>query len=178
MKLYIANVTRQRQIANYRMPIDSDGVFSEQLRKRGTLSETIERGRQICVANQDWHEKQAQAIIDQLSVYGIIDADKVPNNLRGPVELIYRRNMPVSVNVLEACKAHNMGVKTEEGAIRREKAAIAAHEVLSQRTGETMTNLDVEFEQEEVSEMDESPIASGFNVMAKPPAGVEKRKVA
>jgi hypothetical protein len=178
MKLYIANVSRQRQLATYRMDIDDDGIFSERLRGRGAMTESVDRGKQVWVANKDWHEKQVQAIIDQLSVYGIVDADKVPNNLRGPVELVYRRDFPATRSTLEMCLAHNMGVKTEEGAIRREKAAIAAHEALAQKTGEIPAGLDIEFEQEEVSEALESPIAKGFNVMAKPPESVPARKVA
>lgn len=176
MKLFLANVSRQKQIATYRMDIDEEGNFSERLRGRGALFETVDRGKQVCVANRDWHPKQAQAIIDQLSVYGLVEAKDVATH-RGVVDLVYSRDFPTPTRVLENFRDQNFEIKIDEGTVRREKAAIAAHEILSQRTGEVPDNLAVEFEQEEVSEMGESSIAEGFNVMTKTPDNVAKRKV-
>lgn len=166
-RMYIANVSRQKQIVTYRMDIDNTGAFSERLRQNALRYETIERGRQIAVSG-DLHAEQIKTIVDQLSVYGLVAASDVPNRLRGCVDLIFNLDAPVSKKVMEAVHDHNMGVKVGEGALRREHAAVAAHEVLAQRTGETPQSFDVEFEQEEVSEMDEKSIAAGFHVVAKP----------
>jgi hypothetical protein len=169
--LYIANVSRQRQVICYRLDINKNGEVDDRMRNRAALQQTIESGKQAVVGG-DLHPNQMAQIIEQLSDYGMVGKVDVPNNLRGAVSLVFNMDAPVPRNTMMAAVQHNSGVKIDEGAQRRARAAIAAHEALQSKIDDTPKTFDVEFEQEEVSELDEKSIAQGFHVVeAEGPKG-------
>ena len=177
--LYIANVSRQRQIVNYRLDVDRKGIYQERMRLQAPRQEILAPGKQSIVGGDLGPEQIAQ-IIEQLEVYGLVGQVDVPNNLHGVAELVFNIDVPVSKHTLEVVHAHNMGMKIEEGTLRRHRAAIAANQALVRESGEIPPVFDVEFEQEEVSEMGEKSITEGFHVVPNPgpQAPTPRKKVA
>jgi hypothetical protein len=177
--LYIANVSRQRQVIFYRLETNRKGEVDDRLRLRAATQQVIESGKQAPVGG-DLHPNQMSEIIEQLTTYGMVGVVDVPNQLQGVVPLIFNIDAPVPRHIMMKVVQHNSGAKVEEGALRRERAAIATNEALKNNVDNVPQAFDVEFEQEEVSEMDEKSIAQGFHVVEKPEEGPKpgKRKAA
>jgi hypothetical protein len=163
-RLYVTNVSRQRQVLCYRLDINRKGEVDPRMANRAALQQAIDSGNQAVVGG-DLHPDQIAQIVDQLSAYGMVGVVDVPNNLRGPVPFIFNIDAPVPRNVAMAVVQHNSGVKLADGAKRRERAAVAANEALKSKIDDTPQVFDVEFEQEEVSDLDEKAIAQGFHVV-------------
>lgn len=174
MRLYVANLTLHRQDIHYRLDFVDDKGPSRRGAAPPPRKQSIEKGRQVCIGG-DLHISQVEDIVSQLSRYGMIGEADLPQ-LRGKryVPYVYNLDKHVSVAAMRAVAAHNKGVKLDEGADRREKAALAANEALvSKIMDEEPPKFEVEFEQLDVSELDESRIEAGFRIdhSAKPKPG-------
>lgn len=178
--LYIANCTPMRQLVMYKLMHDAKGIYQPSLASRSPFQEVIEPGRQVALAGK-LHMEQMNEIIDQLSAFGMIAASDVPNNLYDVAPLVFSIDAPVPRHVFEDVVAHNKGIKLESGAKRREQAAIAANQALVNNTGEESPVFEVAYEQETLSDLDESRIEEGFKVVNEkkgPPPPSRPRRVA
>lgn len=162
--LYIANCSFQRQTITYSITVDKNGDYSERLARQGFRQETIERGKQVPVGG-DLSMPQIQEIIDHLTPYGLVAEMDIPNSLSGVHSLAFNIDQPIKRNSLEQLHAHNTGVRTGVGTKRREAAAVAANQVLALTVQDAPKVFDIEFEQEEVSELGEKSITQGFHVV-------------
>lgn len=165
--LHILNVSPQRQVICYRLDVNRKGEVDDRLKNRAASQQAIESGKQAVIGG-DLHPNQIHQIIEQLTPYGLVGVVDVPNNLHGVVPYVFQLDAPVPRHIGMAVVQHNISVKLGEGAVRRERAAIAANEALKNVIDTTPQVFDVEFEQEEVSELDEKAIAQGFHVVEKP----------
>ena len=85
----------------------------------------------------------------------------------GFVPLIFQLDKAVSPRSIRLVHEHNMELLTRVGHERRRRAALAANAVIEDKLaelGESVTELDVGFEQLEVSEAEEKRIDEGFRV--------------
>lgn len=164
-KLFIANVTRQKQRVFYRLDYDKEGTKLGQV---GTLPkhQDIDPGRQEAVGGELAHVSQAQTIIDQLSKYGLRPADEV-NRLNRLTPYIYSLDKPVSRAAIEKAFQFNQGNLAKEGKDRREAAAIAAGNLIDSDEAK------ISIEQVTESELGGDQITEGYTV-DKTPGALEK----
>jgi hypothetical protein len=162
-QLFLANVSYQNQIVMYNLSTDRQGEYSERLAKQGHRQEHIPSGKQQAIGG-DLHPNQMAEIIEQLEPYGLIAEKDIPNGMRGIHTLVYNIGVPVPQDKLRALHEHNTMVRLGQGATRRQAAAIASEEALTQRIAEPPPLYEVEIEQEEQSEAGEKRIEEGFRV--------------
>lgn len=161
MRLWVANISRQRQVLWYRLDAgQTNGNFTP------PKQQSIEPGQQSTVGG-DIALPAIETIVGQLAVYGLVGETDVPNKLRGIHELVFNLDRKVSDRAIRAVHAHNLEVKMLEGKQRRERAAIGANEALKVATSEAELSpppeFDLEIEQMEQS-FDERRIEEGFHV--------------
>ena len=183
MYLYVANVTKQNWTVFYRTDIAPPGSAID-FRAPGQQAIPAANPRvQQATVGGDLEEYQCNLVIKQLSQYGMIADSDLPNGLRGVHPLICNVGQPVSERAQRMVIAHNQGMKLEEGAERRERAAIGANAALSLAAQNAdlpePQKLDVEFEQMD-DVQGENRIESGFHVernLAAVPPRAKKPKV-
>lgn len=176
MRLYIANVTKQKQIVSYRIDSNPQGGIKFTPPKQ----QEIEPGRQV-VVGADMHISQIEMIVDQLSRYGLIGEVDVPRMGNTFHPYIFNIGKPVSAHAMRTVRDHNFGVKVKEGNDRRKKSAVAANDLVTGTVAEqfAMKGIDAEppdktdvvFEQIEQTEAEETMIAEGVKVR---PSGRER----
>lgn len=169
-KLYIANVTTQFQIVNYRLDYMSDGARDPRVVIPPRSTPPIPAGRQIQLGG-DMDLSQIDSVLDQLRPYGLM-AQKDINRLPAGQKVTYVSNVDreVSADAIRAAHAHNTGVKIASGAIRRKQSAVAASDIVRNVVNEKsdvpapLTAFDISIEQEDQSEFGERRIEEGHTV--------------
>ena len=124
MRLYEANPTAQKQAVYYRMNYGREGALREQAGSP-PMVQHIAPGRQEAIGGELDHGSQMDDIIRQLSKYGAVgwqELDRIGNKT---VSYIYSAEKPVPAKLIEKAFYHNKGVLTNDGAARRQAAAIA-----------------------------------------------------
>lgn len=174
MKLYIANVTTQLQIVNFRLDFRPDGARDDRIVIPPRATPPIPPGRQMPVGGDLANMDAANSIIAQLVPYGLVmqmEIGKLPR--REKITYVANVDREVSAEAIRAAHAHNTGVKIEDGALRRRRAAVAASDIVAKTVEEQsaqnglnapMTGFDVSIEQEEQSEAGERRIEEGYRV--------------
>lgn len=119
MKLYIANTTKQEHLFAYYLP--------ENMRP---FSHSIRAGSQIEIVGQ---QHDIDSIINQHSIYGLVEANKVKKGFGG---LCYRIDKPVSIEAIEAGLEQTAQDKIEQALQSRQLTAAAADMVISQKAQE------------------------------------------
>jgi hypothetical protein len=141
MRLYIANVTHQKQEVYYRLDFIDEGNAA--LRANNVKKVMIEPGRQVTVGG-DLMQEQAQLIMDQLSIYGgvgVEELSRLPASKRVAYLMSFGKEIPMrSIRMMDE---HNKYLMTGEGDTRRRMAAIAAHPIVDQHI-DNLKKLDVE----------------------------------
>lgn len=165
MRLYLANVSFQKQLVLYALTRDRNGEYSEKIARQGTRQEAIGSGEQIQVAG-DFCLEQIQEILDQLEPYGLVGEKDIPSGLNGNIvhALAFNIDQKISGSKLRELHEHNTLVRLGQGSARRQAAAITANQQLTNTVEETPRLFEVEYEQEETSPMGEKAIAEGFHL--------------
>lgn len=118
-KMYLANVTQQNQVVNYRLS-ESNKVWTQ----------PISIGKQILVGKgDDMAVHDIESVIAQLSPYGLISVDEL-RTTRKQVTWLYSLGRPVKADQIQAAALHNKGVLTDQGRKFREHAAIATNQAM------------------------------------------------
>jgi hypothetical protein len=141
MRLFIANVTHQRQVAFYRLDFVQEGNAA--LRANNVKNAPIEPGRQVTVGG-DLTPEQAQLIMDQLAIYGgvgIEELSRLPNNKRVTYLMSYGKE--IQMKHIKMMDEHNKYLMTGEGDTRRRMAAIAMHPLVDDKI-DNLKKLDIE----------------------------------
>lgn len=119
MKLYICNATKQEFLFTYSLP--------ENLRP---FSHNIRAGSQVEITgNQD----AIDAIINQHSLYGLVEANKVKKGFGG---LCYRIDKPVSLEAIQQGLSQTEQDMVDKALESRKLTAAAADQILTQRAQE------------------------------------------
>lgn len=119
MKLYVANTTKQEFLFTYSLP--------ENLRP---FSHNIRAGSQVEITgNQD----AIDAIINQHSMYGMVEANKAKKGFGG---LVYRIDKPVSLEAIQSGLAQNEQDMIDKALESRKLTAAAADQIISNRAQE------------------------------------------
>lgn len=181
-RLFIANVSLQKQVICYRLDHDRDGHLKDTNRRFSPArQQDIEPGRQAQVGGT-MHMMQITEIVEQLERYGLIAAVDVPRIGRRFHPYVYSIDAPVSAETMRRVRANNQGVKVEEGQKLRRMAAVKANEAVQKVVSHQFAEIgiedepadrtDVTFEQLEQSENGEKRIEEGYHV--SPDAGPSK----
>lgn len=130
--MYLANVTNQNQLVHYRLDYDKAGNLEELRRFRPASQQLFEPGRQGVLGARDMHMTQIEDVVSQLTPYGLLGvkdvstlSDAVPR-----VPYVFNVGQPVPADVMRRVQDHNKRVMSHEGALRRQKAAVATNEVV------------------------------------------------
>jgi hypothetical protein len=189
-RLYIANVSTQRQVVCYRLDYGKDGELKDVNRKfEPAKQQDIEPGRQVQIGG-DFHMSQITDIVDQLGKYGLIATADVPRLDRRVHPYIYNIDRPVPRDAMEKVRANNLASLVVQGQERRKKAAVATNDIVQTTVAsqfaqsgieaEPSDRTEVSFEQEEQTEAGEKRVEEGFRVVpdsgARAPAPVAKKR--
>jgi hypothetical protein len=128
MKLYVANGTRQSQELYYRLDFNFEGNPVGQ-NGAPAAHQTIASGKQQPIGGELKHISQAESIIRQIERFGAISADQA-NRQTQFAPYVYSVDKPVSAKTIQKVFDQNQAFLSKDGAIRREKAAIAATELI------------------------------------------------
>ena len=177
-KLYIANCTRQYWNCQYRLDFTKEGEAVRDARFLMAKSQTIPPGRQVALGG-DLHITQINDVVEQLRGYGLVGVADVPS-LRGKkAPYVFNVDVPVSAATIRKVVDHNDGISIIDGKTRREKAAVAANDIVSSKIDDTKL-FEVEYEQLEQSEAGEKTIGEGYRMdpNAPPPNKRQRRRQA
>jgi len=119
MKLYIANTTKQEFLFTYMLP-ENPRPFSHNIRAGSQIEIT---------GNQD----AVDSIINQHSMYGLVDASKAKKGFGG---LVYRIDKPVSLEAIQQGLAQNEQDMIDKALESRKLTAAAADQIVSARAQE------------------------------------------
>ena len=122
MKMFIANLTHQRQDFHYRLP--EDGKIRKQM---------IEVGEQIQISG-DLSTPEVDAIIAQHSIYGLINVTEI-DRTQDFAGTCYSVGKPVDMQRVRYAIAHNQGVLEQRGVELRKEAAVAANNSIEEQHG-------------------------------------------
>ena len=197
-RLYLANCTRQNHVVCYRLDYDNGGNLKDINRRfEPAKQQDIPAGRQVQIGS-DFHIRQIEDIVDQLSTYGLIGvvdvgrhkANDLKNLRSGVVPYIFNIDKVVPADAIRTVMAYNANILIDDGRLRRQRAAVAsnemvqtavAHQFLDKGIDATPSKtLDVSFEQEEQTEAGEKTISEGYKVSpdaprSPPPAPVRNK---
>jgi hypothetical protein len=177
MRLYIANCTKQNQVVCYRLDYDNKGELIELRKFMPARQQDIQPGRQAIIGG-DMHKTQIDDIISQLRVYGLIGVvdvqkDDVPGRRITP--LVFNIDAQVPKNIIERVFYGNQNIMIEDGRERRQKAAVANHELVQTSVSQQFAavgideppaeRMQVSFEQEEQTEAGEKRIEEGYTIV-------------
>lgn len=158
MKLYIANCSAQNHVLNYRLK-ESPKIWTQ----------PVTAGSQVLIGSADLMSDQIDAIVEQLSQYGMVGVEDVKNSKRH-IPLVYSVGKPVSGDIIRLAIFRNGGVLTERGVEARKAAAIATDkslETFAQEAGlPAVDALSVSVEEVESGNMErtDQPIAEGIRI--------------
>lgn len=142
MRLLIANCTKQNRKINYRLDFGRDGSMIMDPRFRYHRPLPIKAGTVVEVPGLV-HESQCTSIMNQLEKYGarqVSEKNRLPNYV---VPYLMSVDAPISPRAIAEVLAHNNGVKTSEGSIRRQKAAISATDAIVKSVEDAQVNAEV-----------------------------------
>ena len=188
-RLFIANVSRQTQIVCYRLDYNKKGDLADINRRfQPAKQQDIPPGRQVQIGG-DFHMNQIEDIVSQLQPYGLIGVEDVPRMAgRKVAPYVFNIDRPVPEDVMRRVRDGNSEVKTGEGKLRRQKAAVATNEIVQTTVAQSFAEkgieaeppdrTDVSFEQEEQSPEGEKRIEEGYRVApdGKPSKGKGSRR--
>jgi hypothetical protein len=140
MRLFIANVTRQRQVVNFRLDFINEGNAAQ--RSSGAKQITLEPGQQGTIGG-DLDPNQAQLLMDQLSVYGGIGVEEINRLPKFRLAYILSYGKAIPTRIIQMVHEHNNNLLTVDGDVRRRNAAIAAHPLVEQQI-DGLKRLDIE----------------------------------
>ena len=120
--LYVANVSKQRHDFNYRIP-EENSIRRQQ----------IMPGQQITVYQPDAAPEVLRAIVDQHTMYGLIDAAEIDRK-KPFIGLCYSFDKPIKVEKIMYGDEHNQKVLTQNSQDARRHAAAALHQSISAAT--------------------------------------------
>lgn len=172
-RLYVANCTRQNQEIHYRpdFTVEADGRHQVITRFKPALVQTIPAGRQAPLG-RDFHADVLHAIVAQLAVYGLTAVTEARSDNR-IIPLVFDVDRPIKQAVIEEIMKKNDGILMMQGRTRRQKAAIATNDTVTnlvasqlaqQGTQSEQRKLEVEYEQLDQSEAGEKRIEEGYRV--------------
>ena len=113
----------------------------------------------------DLHFSQIEDIVQQLNVFGAKGVVDLKGRLTEFVPYLFNIDKAIPEDLIRMVADHNKGVKINEGALRRQQAALAASDALEAQISQPVQTFEVEMEQLEVSENDESSIAEGLSLI-------------
>jgi len=128
MRLHIANCTKQNQRIYYRLDFDQAGMPRSQMNVQPRHQDLLP-GRQAAIGGDLDHISQVESIVTQLNRFGLAAVKDIPR-LKQFTPYIYNVDKPVTADQIRIVDDHNRGVLANQGAVRREAAAIAATEVV------------------------------------------------
>lgn len=171
MKLYIANVSTQIQVINYRPEYLHDGSRDSRLLIPFKTTPPIPSGSQMAVGGDMSDMAMVESIVAQLTTFGMVaakDIGRLPTHQR--IVYVFNVDKPVAADAIRTAHDHNRGVKIEDGRLRRQRSAIAASDTVARVVGEQAEPLpplkafDISVEQEEQSPNGESRVEEGYKV--------------
>lgn len=139
MFLYIANITHQRHVVNYRLDFVQEGNAA--LRANNTKQVILLPGEQKTIGG-DLTQTQAQMIMDQLTPEGV-GVEEINRLPLVKVAYVLSFGKAIPTKILHLVNEHNKNLLTKEGDIRRRQAAIAAHPLVDQQI-DNLKRLDIE----------------------------------
>lgn len=174
MRLYIANTTPQVYEINYRLGFNAPGETKFYPARR----QTIPPGRQVVVGDGKLDAHEVEAVVAQLSRYGMHAVEDVKRGrLASKVPLIFNVEQPVPKFAIENVRALNHSILLEEGRQRRARAAVAANDIVADAVAkefadagvlkEPTQNVSVEFERapdESLESETDLRIGEGFRI--------------
>jgi len=144
MKLYIANCSKQEFNLTYMLP-ENPRPFMHHIRAGGQVE---------IPGNQD----SVDSIINQLSIYGLMEASKVKKGFGG---IAYQLEKPISVEAIEAGLDQRDQEMIDRALEARKNTAAAADKILTDKAQEMglkqKAGLEVEIMEEKKNAGDNSP---------------------
>ena len=122
MKLWLANCTQQDFQVQARIP-----------ERASVTIQDCPQGSQILFGGSDLNQKQIDAVLKQLALYGAIRADEISGSLKGKITLLAQIGNPVTPDQRLMVYKHNHGVLQHEGAKTREAAAVGINKGMANR---------------------------------------------
>jgi hypothetical protein len=169
MRLYVANVTRQEWLFNYRLDFDDTG-------RQRTMhkSQPIPAGRQVQIGGDFDSIGQIDEIVKQLQPYGMIGVADIPRmDKRAVVQLVFNVGAPVPTEAMRKVRGGNELIYIDTGRKRREASAVAANNAIQTSVSNLFAEhgvdaapadtTDVVIEQLEQSEAGERRIEEGYH---------------
>lgn len=115
-KVYVANVTSQNHILNFRLP-----------EARKPLSVSIPMGQQRLVG--DLSPPEIDAMVYQLGPYGLAELGQ--ESAKAKLAYIFSVGSPVPASAMQRIIDRNRGILRDEGVKRRQETAVAAHDLMN-----------------------------------------------
>lgn len=179
--LFVANCTKQNQVLAFRTEFRESGA---QYTFKAPQTREIRPGQQVKVC-AGLPIDEITSICEQLQPYGLIAVADIARINRRVVPIIFNVDQPVKRVHIEAVMAHNNGVQIIDGRARREKAAIASNELVTDVVSRELaakgipvpetTDMSVEYEQLDTTEKDQVRLEEGYRMdeNAPPPVGAK-----
>lgn len=159
MQLYIANCTRQVRQINFRLPEVSKNV-----------QQTIPMLAQVRAGSPNLSRPDIDAIVEQLSRYGMVDIAKLGERKDPTQQIPYVCSVdkPVPASVITQVDKHNRGTLIMRGKRVREEAAIASSNFIEDNAPGTLRTLETTVQEEDsgtmTHERGEEPVNVGLRV--------------
>lgn len=158
MKLYIANTSQQVQNLQYRLP-----------ETRSPMQQTLEVGQQKMIGRNDMSQLDIDAVVAQLSVYGLVAANEVDRQMIGKaVPYIYSVDKTIPTSLMHRVIMHNRGILVARGKEQRLEAAIATSQTINEVTDNNLQTLEMAVTEDRPGTMEhqEPAINEGVRVEA------------
>ncbi len=187
--IYIANPTNQRQIVSYRLDYNKAGELNENRNFQPAKQQEVPPGGQVRLGAGDFHLTQVNDIVEQLTPYGLIAVKELGRLPAGKkIPYVFNIDLVVPPEAIRRVQQHNANVMVAEGRDRRQNAAVATNEIVQQTVqqqfieqgipAQPADTTAVTFEQLEQSELGESTIAEGFEIVPEGKVGPRSGKPA
>jgi hypothetical protein len=183
--LYIANCTRQKQVVYFRKDFTAQG--QPEIAFRPATQREIEPGQQVKVLAGE-HISLVDSVVEQLRVYGLTAVADIPR-AASFVPSIFNVDRMVTKSQILTVMDHNSRVKLIEGKERRQKAAVASNDLVTETVARDLARqglpaeaipdtvqTSVEFEQVDQSEAGENRIEEGIRVRTDAPDAPRQKK--
>lgn len=128
-RLFAANPTRFRSILMFRLDFNRDGIVDGIYKMKAPLQCVIEPGAQVQVGG-DMHANQIQSIMDQLTPTGAIGIEQLSRLPNHKISTILSVDKAISPAAIREVFDHNRDLLMNQGKERRQKAAIAANNMI------------------------------------------------
>ena len=138
MKLYVANCTKTNAVLNYRIP-----------EIKNAISQNVDSGQQILVAKPDLNMPQIEAFLDQMTAYGLVLVEELPNLPKD--KIIYWlacSEKPMKIQVIEQAFLHNALALKDLGISYRKAAAIATNNKIQEYAPHAAGTLEITIQEE------------------------------